>query len=113
MQMIQSFEQIQKIGQDGFDATVSAMGAFTKGSQTIAAEAADFAKKSFETGTGTFEKLTSARSLETAIEIQSTYVRTAYEDFVAQATRMGELYGALAKETFRPFEGIVKKPFTA
>jgi hypothetical protein len=111
--MFQPFDQFQKIGQEGFDATVSAMGAFTKTSQTIAAEAADFAKKSFETGTGTFEKLTGARSLETAIEIHSAYVKTAYEDFVAQATRMSELYSTLAKDTFKPFEGLVKKPLVA
>jgi hypothetical protein len=89
------------------------MGAFTKGSQTIAAETADFAKKSFETGTGALEKLTGARSLETAMEIQSTYLRATYEDMVAQSAKLGELYSAMAKETFKPFEGFVKKPFAA
>jgi hypothetical protein len=32
---------------------------------------------------------------------------------VAQSTKMGELYTALAKDTFKPFEAIVKKPFAA
>jgi hypothetical protein len=107
------FDQIQKIGQESLDATITALGAFTKGSQTIAAETADYAKKSFETGTGALEKLTGARSIETAIEIQSAYLRGAYEDMVAQSTKMGELYSAMAKETFKPFEGFVKKPFAA
>ncbi|MBM6594207.1 phasin family protein [Microvirga pudoricolor] len=111
--MFQPYDQMQKMGQDGLDATMTAMGAFTKASQTIAAETADYAKKAFETGTGTLEKLTGARTLETAIEIQSAYMRTTYEDLVAQSAKMGELYTALAKETFKPFEGFVKKPFAA
>jgi|SRR3954451_3269662 phasin family protein len=111
--MFQSFDQLQKIGQDSMAATMTALGAFSKGSQTIAAETADFAKKSFETSTGAVEKLTSARSLETAIEIQTNYVRGAFEGLVAQSTKMGELYTALAKDTFKPFEAIVKKPFAA
>lgn len=111
--MLNSFDQLQKLGQDSLDATILSLGAFSKGAQAIAVETADFAKKSFENGTGTLEKLTGARSLETALEIQKGYVRSAYEDLVAQSTRFGELYSALAKETFKPFEKIVPKPFTA
>ncbi len=40
-------------------------------------------------------------------------MKTAYEDFVAQATRMSELYSTLAKDTFKPFEGLVKKPLAS
>jgi len=111
--MFQPFDQLQKISQDSIDATMTAFGAFSKGTQAIASETADFAKKSFESSTGALEKLTGARSLETAIEIQTTFVRGAYENLVAQSTKMGELYTNLAKETFKPFETIVKKPFAA
>ena len=54
-----------------------------------------------------WEKLLGAKSLEKAIEIQTAYAKTAYEGFVAQATRMGELYADLAKEAYKPFEGLV------
>ena len=33
-----------------------------------------------------------AKSLEKAMEVQSDYLKTAYEDFVAEATKLGELY---------------------
>jgi hypothetical protein len=36
-------------------------------------------------------------------------VKTAYEGFVAQSTKMGELYANLAKDAFKPYEGLVAK----
>ena len=41
--------------------------------------------------------------------VQSEYVKTADEAFVAQASRIGELYADLAKESCEPFEGIYGK----
>jgi hypothetical protein len=108
--MLQQFDQFQKFGQDNMDAAMKTFGAVSKGAQTIAVESADFAKKSFETGTATVEKLLGAKTLDKAFEIQADYVKGAYEGLVAQATRMGELYANLAKEAFRPYEGIVAKP---
>ena len=81
----------------------------SKGVQTIAAETADYSKKSFEEGSATLEKLFGAKSLEKAIEIQTAYAKSAYEGFVAQATKMGELYADLAKESCKPFEAFVGK----
>jgi hypothetical protein len=77
--------------------------------QTIAAETADYSKKSFEEGSAALEKLLGAKSLDKAIEIQTTYAKSAYESFVAQATKMGELYSDLAKETYKPFESFTSK----
>ena len=73
------------------------------------AEAADFARKSFEQGTATFEKLVGAKSLDKAIEIHTDYLKTSYEGFVAQSTKITELYANVAKEAFKPLEGIVAK----
>ena len=108
--MLQQFDQFQKFGQDNMDAAVKTLGAVSKSAQTIAVEAAEYAKKSFETGTATVEKLLGAKTLDKAFEIQADYVKGAYEGLVAQSTRMGELYASLAKESFRPYEGIVPKP---
>lgn len=107
--MLKNFEEIQKLGQDHIDTTMKQFGTVSKGWQTIATECADFSKKSFEESTAAFEKLLGAKSLDKAIEIQSEYAKTAYEGFVAQATKMGELYTDLAKETYKPLEGMMAK----
>ncbi|HEY8381710.1 MAG TPA: phasin family protein [Microvirga sp.] len=107
--MMQQFDQFQKFGQDNMDAVMKTFGAVSKGAQAIAVETTDYAKKSFETSTATFEKLAGAKSLDKAIEIHSDYLKTAYEGFVAQSTKMGELYASFAKEAFKPLEAIVAK----
>ena len=85
------------------------LGTVSKGWQTIATEFADYSKKSFEDGSAALEKLFGAKTLEKAIEVQSEYAKTAYEGFVAQATKIGELYTDLAKETYKPLEGMLAK----
>jgi hypothetical protein len=50
-----------------------------------------------------------AKSIDKALEIQTDYAKTAYEGFVAQATKIGELYADFAKETYKPFESYMVK----
>jgi phasin family protein len=107
--MLKNFDDVQKYGKENMDATMKAWGQVSKGVQAIAAEAADYSKKSFEEGSAALEKLLGAKSLDKAMEIQTTYAKTAYEAFVAQATKIGELYADLAKETYKPFENFASK----
>jgi hypothetical protein len=111
--MMKNFDDIQKYGKDQVDTTMKAWGQVSKGVQAIATETADYSKKSFEEGSAALEKLLGAKSLEKAIEIQTAYAKTAYEGFVAQATKLGELYADLAKETYKPFETFVPKASVA
>ncbi len=107
--MINGFEDFQKLGKENMDQAMKSFGSFSKGFQALATEMADYSKKSLEDGASTFEKLMSAKSLDKAVEIQSDYVKSSYEGFVAQATKVGELYADLAKDAYKPFEGMVAK----
>ena len=107
--MLQNFDDIQKLGKDNLELSVKSFGTVSKGVQAIAVEVADYSKKSFEEGTATAEKLFGARTLDKAVEIQSAYFKGAYESFVAQATKIGELYADLAKEAYKPYEGVMGK----
>jgi hypothetical protein len=49
------------------------------------------------------------KSVDKAIEVQTEYAKTAYEGFVAKASKIGELYADLAKETYKPFETLIAK----
>jgi len=80
----------------------------TKGWQGIAAETQDYSKKSFEKGRAFAEKLIGVKKFDEAIALQQEYAKSSYEDFVAQATKIGELYTELAKEAFKPLETVAK-----
>jgi hypothetical protein len=103
------FENIQQLGKENVEAITKVFSSLQSNAQTIAVETADYAKKSFEQSTSVLEKLVGAKTLDKAIEIQTDYLKASYEGFVAQATKMGELYANLAKETFKPIEGLVAK----
>lgn len=111
--MIGNFDDIQKFNKDSMDAAMKSFGAVSKTIQAIATEVTDYSKKSFEEGTAMFEKLLGAKTLEKAVELQSDYVKSAYEGFVSEATKLGDMYSDLAKETYKPIEGFMVKARSA
>ncbi len=102
--MIKNLDDFQKLGQTNMDAAMKIFGEWNKGWQAIAAEMSDYSKRSFEEGTATLEKLMSVRSLEQAFEIQSTYAKRAYDDYMQQMSKLGSMYASLAKEAYKPVE---------
>jgi len=77
--------------------------------QTIANAYRDYTRKSFEESRFLVEKLMGVRSLDKAMEIQAEFARQAYANFVAQSQNICELYSELARQTFRPWEGLAAK----
>lgn len=102
--MIKGFEDFQVAGKENFDATIQSAAAVTKGLQTVAAEVAEYQKKSFEQGTQTLEKVLAAKSLDKAVEIQQAYAKEAYDAFIGEFNKLGQIYMSTAKEAYKPFE---------
>jgi phasin family protein len=102
-------EEIQQYGKEQFDTAVASAGSVQKGLQTIATVVGDYTKKSFEENSAFVGKLAGAKSLDKAIEMQTEYAKSAYESFVAESQKIGELYTDLAKQVYKPFEGFVAK----
>ena len=67
------------------------------------------AMKSVEGSAAHWEKLLGVKSLEKAMEVQTEYLKSSYEGFVAEATKLGELYVDFAKEAYKPFESAYTK----
>ena len=105
--MSQTYEDFTKYSKEFADPGLKSFASLSKGAQAIATEATASTKKSFENGAAHVEKLFSAKSLESAVEIQADYVKNAYEAFVAEATKISELYADLAKDAYKPFESAV------
>jgi hypothetical protein len=110
--MATNFEDFQKFSKEQFEAAASTSTSLTKSFQTIATEAADYSKKSLESHTAFLEKLLGAKSIESAIQIQSEYLKTSYARLIAQATKLGELYANVAREAIKPIELAVAKTKT-
>jgi phasin family protein len=100
--MARNVDDIQKLGKDNMDAAMKSFDVMSKGFQAIAAEVMNYSKRSLEDHTAAMQNIMGAKSPEKAFEIQSEYLRTASEGFMAEATKIGELYAALAKELYKP-----------
>jgi len=107
--MVKNLEDLQQVSKENLDVAMKSWGAVSKSAQAIVVEMTDYSKKAFEEGTALLEKLFGAKSLEKAIELQTEYAKSAYEGFVAEATKIGDLYADLAKETYKPFEAMAAK----
>ena len=107
--MLKGFEEFQKVGKDGFDAAVRSFGEMNKGFQAIAAEVTGYSKKAFEDSTRAFEQLIGAKSIEQAVEIQSQYAKKAYDTYMAEMSKLGEMYVGLAKDAYKPVEAAFAK----
>ena len=107
--MTPMFEDAGVYGKEFVDNGLKSFASVSKAAQAIVTEATDYTKKSYETGAATFEKLFSAKSLETAVEIQTDYAKKAYEGFVAEQSKLSSLYADMAKEAYKPFESLVAK----
>lgn len=104
-----NIDDASKKSKEAMDTMLKNYSEVTKGFQAIAAEATDYSKKSFQDLTSFMEAMTSVKSIEAAFELQTSFMKSSYESFVAEATKMGEMYADLAKIAYRPYEASMGK----
>jgi Phasin protein len=109
----QSVKPEQHVGKQQIAAIVAPVNTLAIDFQTIATAYSNYSKKSFEQTKTYVEKLAGVRSLDKAIEIQTEFAKQAYETFVAESQKIRELYSGLAKQSFKPLEGVVAKTTSA
>jgi len=93
----------QQDGEKPLDVGTISVNALPAGFQAIATAYGDYAKRSFEDTKSFVEKLSSVRSVDRAIEVQTEFARKAYETFVEDSQRIAALYNDLAKQTYGGF----------
>jgi len=98
---------MQKLGKDSVEMALTSLSAWTRNAQAIAVEMADFSQKSLAGSAAAWEKLMQAKSLEKAVEVQGEYLKSSYEDFVAQATKVGGLCVDPARDACKPVQDVL------
>jgi len=104
-----NIDDASKKSKEAMDTMLKNYSEVTKGFQAIATEATDYSKKSFQDLASFMEAMTSVKSVEAAFELQTSFMKSSYESFVAEATKMGEMYADLAKIAYKPYEGTMNK----
>jgi phasin family protein len=94
----------RKMGEGNYDAMLRSYGELSKGFQAIGGRMTDYSKQAFEDATRAFEQLMGVKSLEQAVEIQSQYAKKAFDNWVAEASKLSEMYAELARDAYKPIE---------
>ena len=107
--MMKNFDEMSAASKEMIDSGMNSFATVSNSMQTLAAESTEYSKKSFEMGTSFMEKMMSVKSVDKAVELQGEFAKSAYEDLVAQTTKMNDMVADMAKEAYKPFETAISK----
>ncbi len=115
--MFEPFEKaskdFQKTSKDNYDTMLRTYGEAQRGFQEIGAHFTAYSKQALADASANFEKLAGSKSLEHAVEIQSQYAKKAYENWVTEVTKIGEMSTSVARDAYKPVEKAVQKTAAA
>lgn len=104
-----NFDDASKKSKEAMDGMLKSYSEVAKGFQAIATETGDYSKKYFQDMTAFMEAFAAVRSIDAAYELQSNYVKSAYEGFIAEAGKLSDMYADLARSAYKPYEAPVAK----
>ena len=100
--MSKGIETAASFGQDTVEAVVTSSKIATKAAESMGAEIAAFSKKAYQDSMAAAQELTACKSLTEFVEKQAEFGKISIEGFVAEATKLNEMYAAAAREAFAP-----------
>ena len=84
------------------EAVVASVTAATKGAEALGAQAMAYSKKALEDQVAAAKSLTSAKSVQEVVELQTAYAKSAFEAYIAEMTKASETVSASVKQSFQP-----------
>ena len=76
--------------------------AATKGAEALGAHAMAYSKKSLEDGVAAAKTLSTAKSVQEAVEYQTAFAKTYLETYLAEMNKMSEIVAASVKDSMKP-----------
>jgi hypothetical protein len=101
-----NLDNVRDLGRYQIEIMTSATTSTARGLRALAAEATDYSRQSLDNGRVFFEKLMRVQKLDDMIELQSEFARNAYGDFLARASKVGELCSNIAKDAFASAQNV-------
>src|SRR5690606_11091544 len=89
-------------GKKNLEAMVASATAAQKGAEALSAQTVAYGKKSWEDGVAAAQSLAAARSVQELVELQTNWAKSAAETYLAEVTRMTDVFTASVKDSFKP-----------
>jgi phasin family protein len=97
-----TFADINSHAKRNVEAVVASVTAATKGAETLGAQALAFSKKSVEDQMAAAKTLSGAKSLQEAVELQTTYAKTSLDAYLAEVNKWSDIVSGSVRESLRP-----------
>ena len=89
------------------EALVASTTAATKGAEALGAQAIAFSKKTVEDNMAAAKTLGSAKSIQEAVELQTSWFKSSLEGYIAEFNKATEIVSGSVKETWTPINARV------
>jgi phasin family protein len=104
----QGYDQIYGYSKDTVEACVKSANVAGKGAETLHNELYSFSKQAIEDQMAQAKALMASKSVHEAFELQSDFAKSAFEAYIGQMTKMGEIFASATKEAIEPIQGRVQ-----
>lgn len=99
---VRNYDELAAFGKGNVDAVVAAGSAYTRGCEQISAEVMAFGKQSVEESIAAAKALFGARTVQEALDLQTSFAKTWLDAWLSQSSKLGELATKVAQETAEP-----------
>jgi phasin family protein len=106
--VVRSYDQLLGFSKDTMEAYVRAANIAGKGVESLHNEIYGYSKSAIEDSIANAKALMASKSAHEAFELQTGFAKSAFEAYVSEMTKLGELVAASSKETFEPIQGRVQ-----
>ncbi len=102
-----AMNELNAQSKSNLEAVVASVTAASKGAETLGAQAMAYSKKSLDEHIAAAKSLTGAKSIQEAVELQTSWAKSTLEGYLAEVNRASETFAASMKESLTPLNARV------
>jgi phasin family protein len=84
------------------EAVIASVTASTKGVEALSAQAMAYSKKAMEDQVAIAKSLSGAKSFQEAVELQTTFAKSALDAYIAEVSKMSDIVSSSVKDSMKP-----------
>src|SRR5512135_777694 len=97
-----SLNEVNAHSKKNLEAVVASVTAATKGAEALGAQAMAYSKKAIEDQVAAAKTISSAKSVQEVVELQTAFAKSALEAYIAEMNKASETVANSVKEAFQP-----------
>ena len=98
-------DNISSFAKENIDAAIQTANIVAKNAEKITAEAINYSKQNIEQNVSAAKEFAAVRSMDQFVTLQTQFSKQAFEQYVQQATKLGDMMIAFSKEASGTING--------